>query len=43
MYQLFFANLDTIAMGGAYTWTVWFITRKTHKKWPFQWFTKGTN
>lgn len=40
MYQLIFANLDTIAMGGAYTWAAWMVTRWTHGRWPQQWIKK---
>ncbi len=40
MYQLILANLDTIAMGGAYTWAAWMVTRWTHGRKPWQWFRK---
>lgn len=40
MYQLIFANIDTIALGGSMIFVVWLITRWTHGRWPWQWLRK---
>lgn len=37
MWQILFANLNELAIGGVYTWGVWFATRHTYGKWPHQW------
>ena len=40
MYQLIFANIDTIALGGSMIFVVWLATRWTHGRKPWQWFKK---
>jgi len=37
MYQIIFANLDTIAMGGSFGFVIWLATRWTHGRWVHKW------